>query len=198
VALATAAAQGRDDALVAPAVAYGASGEHAGFAGTLSIGTEGLTGLLVELVRSAGPEVTRTVFVNGHGGNRDALEAATALLRAEGRDVTAWSPSIPDGDAHAGRTETSLLLALCPEAVRLDRAVPGTTTPLAELLPRLRAEGVRAVAPDGVLGDPTGASAAEGRQLLDALVHRLRAVLDGEPAGRTASGTRSATGTGRR
>jgi creatinine amidohydrolase len=42
------------------------------------------------------------------------------------------------------------------------------------LLPRLRAEGVRAVSPNGVLGDPAGASAAEGRSLLDAAIADLR------------------------
>ena len=97
--------------LVAPALAYGASGEHAGFAGTMSIGAEGLRVVLVELVRSLGPEIERTVLVNGHGGNLDAVRAAVELLRAEGRRVDAWSPRVPEGDAHAGETETSLLLA---------------------------------------------------------------------------------------
>ena len=49
----------------------------------------------------------------------------------------------------------------------------GNTTPLAELLPALRADGVRSVSPTGVLGDPTGASAEEGAALLGALVERL-------------------------
>mgnify|MGYP002336296532 CR=1 FL=1 len=40
-------------ALLAPALAYGASGEHEGFPGTISIGTEALTALLVEFGRSA-------------------------------------------------------------------------------------------------------------------------------------------------
>jgi creatinine amidohydrolase len=37
-----------DGVLLAPALAYGASGEHEGFPGTISIGTAALTGLLVE------------------------------------------------------------------------------------------------------------------------------------------------------
>lgn len=49
------------------------------------------------------------------------------------------------------------------------------TAPIGELLPRLRAEGVRAVSPTGVLGDPTRASPGEGAELLDGLVHRLLA-----------------------
>ena len=54
-----------------------------------------------------------------------------------------------------------------------DRAVAGATTPIGALLPRLRAEGVRAVSPTGVLGDPAGASAEEGAALLADLVDRL-------------------------
>jgi creatinine amidohydrolase/Fe(II)-dependent formamide hydrolase-like protein len=49
------------------------------------------------------------------------------------------------------------------------------TTPIGDLLPRLRAEGVRAVSPTGVLGDPAGASAEEGAALLGGLVGRLLA-----------------------
>ena len=52
VALAHGIAAARTDAVVAPAVAFGSSGEHEGFAGTLSVGTEALRLLLVELVRS--------------------------------------------------------------------------------------------------------------------------------------------------
>ncbi len=57
----------------APAIAYGASGEHEGFAGTISIGTEALEALLVEYGRSACRWARRVVFVNGHGGNGPAL-----------------------------------------------------------------------------------------------------------------------------
>ena len=172
-AVAGAAAGSLGGALLAPAVAYGASGEHEGFPGTVSIGTEALTGLLVEYGRSAGRWAGRLLVVNGHGGNLDALRAAVPLLRSEGRDV-AWFPcGVPGGDAHAGRTETSLMLHVEPEGVRRDRAVAGVTTPIGELLPRLRAEGVLAVSPTGVLGDPAGASAEEGAVLLDGLVRRL-------------------------
>src|SRR3982750_1690980 len=55
--------------LVAPALAFGASGEHEGFAGTVSIGHEALNAVLVELGRSACRWAARLVFVNGHGGN---------------------------------------------------------------------------------------------------------------------------------
>ena len=175
------------DAVVAPAIPYGASGEHEGFPGTVSIGTEALTTLLVEYGRSACRWAGRLLVVNGHGGNLDALRRAVPLLRTEGRDV-AWFPcGVPGGDAHAGRTETSLLLHVEPPAVRTDRSVPGVTTPVAELLPRLRAEGVRGVSPTGVLGDPAGASAEEGAELLAGMAGRLAAAVrawDVDPTGR--------------
>jgi creatinine amidohydrolase len=172
-AVAQAAAGSLDDALLAPALAYGASGEHEGFPGTISIGTEALTGLLVEYGRSAGRWAGRVLVVNGHGGNLDALRAAVPLLRQEGREV-AWFPcGTAGGDAHAGRTETSLMLHVEPDGVRADRAVAGETAPLGALLPRLRAEGVRAVSPTGVLGDPAAATPAEGAALLAAMARRL-------------------------
>jgi mycofactocin system creatininase family protein len=163
---------------VAPAVAYGASGEHADFPGTLLVGHEVLTDLLVELVRSARRSFAGVVFVNAHGGNEEALAGVVRRCTAEGDDVLVWRAVTPaGGDAHAGRTETSLLLAIDPEAVRLDLAEPGCTEPIATLLPRLRAEGVRPVSSNGVLGDPTGASVEEGRALLDGLVRDLAAAV---------------------
>lgn len=162
--------------VVAPAVAIGASGEHAGFPGTLSIGTAVLTDVLIELARSAlpgtGPRAGAVVFVNGHGGNRDALVDAVACLRAEGRPVGAWAPSWPGGDAHAGFVETSVLLHLAPDVVRAQRP-RGATEPLDELLPRLRDGGVAAVADNGVLGDATDATAAQGRRIFETWVHDL-------------------------
>ena len=172
VALAGALAERRADALVAPAIAIGSSGEHEGFAGTLSIGGEALTVLLVELVRS-NRDFTHVVFVNGHGGNLDALQRAGSQLVAEGHSVLAFSPSVPGGDAHAGRTETSLLLHLDPSVVRVELAQAGATEPLAQLLPAMRAGGVRAVSSNGVLGDPHGASAEEGADLFATLVADL-------------------------
>jgi mycofactocin system creatininase family protein len=173
-AVARRAAADDDALLVAPPLAYGASGEHEGFPGTLSIGHEALRAVLVELGRSASRWASRLVFVNGHGGNLPTVPVAVAQLRSEGRDAAWWPCAPAAGDAHAGHTETSILLALDPRAVRQDAAEPGATAPLTDLLPALRAGGVAAVSPNGVLGDPTRANAAEGEQLLRELTATLR------------------------
>ncbi len=169
------------DAIVAaPALAFGSSGEHQAFAGTLSVGQEALQHLLVELGRSATCTWPRILFLSTHGGNRAPLARAVGVLRREKRDVRAWEPTW-DGDAHAGRTETSIMLALAPEAVDLEAAEPGRIEALGELLPRLVAGGVAAVSPNGVLGDPTGATAAEGERLLETAVASLRATIERWP-----------------
>jgi mycofactocin precursor peptide peptidase len=158
---------------VAPAVPYGASGEHESFPGTVSIGTEILAAVIVELGRSACRFARRLVLVNGHGGNVGALRAAVALLRSEGRDV-AWFPcGVPGADAHAGHHETGVMLALAPDTVRPDLAAPGNTAPLRELMPAISAGSVRDVSPSGVLGDPSDATAGEGAETVSVIVAAL-------------------------
>jgi len=88
--------------------------------------------------------------------------------------VRAWSPALCwRGDAHAGRVETSVMLALSPADVKLTAAAKGDTRPLAEILPELRARGVASVSRNGVLGDPSGANKAEGVDLLTAAADAL-------------------------
>jgi mycofactocin precursor peptide peptidase len=158
--------------VVAPAVAYGSSGEHQAFPGTVSIGGEATELLVVELGRSASCTWPRVLFVSTHGGNAETVSRAVARLRGEGRDARAWFPTW-SGDAHAGHTETSILAALAPERIDAGLAAVGATAPLADLLPRLRRDGVAAVSPNGILGDATTADAAHGAQLLAAEIARL-------------------------
>jgi mycofactocin system creatininase family protein len=155
---------------LAPAIGYGAGGEHEGFPGTVSIGTSARRLLLVEFGRSASQWVSRLVFVNGHGGNAEALAAAVALLRYEGRDAGWCSCTAENADAHAGHTETSVLLHISPTDVCVDERLPGNSAPLATLMPRMRQGGAAAVSELGVLGRPTTATAEEGERILTEMV----------------------------
>lgn len=171
--------------LVASAMVYGAGGEHADFPGTVSIGHEALCSVIVEMVRSLSLWAGRVVLVNGHGGNTASLATAVPRLRAEGHEVAWTGCGFPGGDAHAGRTETSVMLHLAPQDVRMDAAVVGDTRPISTLMPDLVARGVRAISPSGVLGDPTGATAEEGRSTMDLMVSlTVRRILAGVVDGR--------------
>ncbi len=165
---------GQHEALVAPAVVYGSSGEHQSFAGTSSVGAQALRLTVLELVRSLRTWADRVVLVNGHGGNLPPLDDAVRQLVEEGHDVVrvacATEQRHGEGDLHAGRTETSLMLHLRPTAVRLERAEVGDVRPLAEILPLMIGGGVSAVSVNGVLGDPRGASAEEGAAILERMV----------------------------
>lgn len=164
--------------VVAPALGYGSSGEHQDFPGTSSIGTDVLHQVVVELTRSMRTWAARVVLVNAHGGNLTALRGAVRQLTDEGHHVTWVACATEDVDLHAGRTETSLMLHLAPWNVRVDRAEPGNTGTLDELLPAMIAGGVKAVSPNGVLGDPTGASAEEGALVLASMVGDVVAAVD--------------------
>ena len=173
VAIAHGAALQIEHALVAPPVAYGSSGEHDGFAGTLSIGTAVTEALVVELVRSA-PWADRVVVVNGHGGNLEPVRSAIELLRREGHRVDDWWPTGEPGDLHAGRVETSVMLHLNPSAV--GDLPAGVVAPS---IAALVTDGVAAHSTSGVLGDPTGASADEGNRILGRWIDDLVAMIVG-------------------
>ncbi len=163
-----------DDAVLGPTITIGASGEHQGFAGTLSIGTEALTSVLVETVRSARSWARGVVFVNGHGGNLEALEAARRVSRGEGDRVLVIPCASSGADLHAGRAETSLLLYLSPTLVRENEAMAGTSGTMAELETALRAGGVASVSSTGVLGDPTRATREEGEARMTEMLERAQ------------------------
>jgi mycofactocin precursor peptide peptidase len=163
----------RDDCVLAPPLSITASGEHQGFPGTLSIGTEIMAGVVIELARSA-DWADGIVFVNGHGGNVTAMHRAADVFEHEGREVLVWWPHLPDGDPHAGLTETSLMLAIDPDRVRFDLAEAGPIPAMADLV-RL---GVRPLSPSGVLGDPTGATADGGVAIFRRLADHLAAAVD--------------------
>jgi mycofactocin precursor peptide peptidase len=168
--------------VAAPALPYGSSGEHQDFAGTLSLGFEAMEHLLIELGRSASETYPRLLFVSAHGGNFTSLQRAVDRLRHEGRDVLPWTPARAfGGDAHAGETETSLMLALAPETVHMDRAAVGNVEPLHVLLPALIASGMREVSDNGVLGDPTTATMQRGQALMETAVDALVAFVRAWP-----------------
>lgn len=116
-----------------PAIPFGLSLEHAWSTGTISLRLSILGDLLDaivgEFVRATGAR--RLIIVNGHGGNRGILEAAIHELQANHglRTCVVLHPSalstvkvesaLPE--VHAGMRETSVMLALAPSDVHLDR-----------------------------------------------------------------------------
>lgn len=189
--------------IVAPALPFGCSDEHSGFPGLLGLDTETLARVVRDLAsRLVDWGVRRLVLLSAHGGNGDALKRALTLLQQELPDLEVRTsdhletiaPSVlevarRDGISenalglHAGEGETSEMLYLCPDLVRLDDSVPGFTGDMGAVLDELHEGGLRTVTEVGVLGDPTPAKAGRGARYLDALTDDLAALardLDGD------------------
>ncbi len=183
------------DVFVLPTLAYGKSNEHDGFAGTISLSTNTLYGLCLDVGRSVARWGFRKLaFVNAHGGQPQLLEVAARDIRAA-TDLQVFPihayrlPAMAAATArdaewgvHAGETETALMLAIHPDTVRTDRLVAGGHAVRTSFEGRhiLSLEGAvptawltRDVSASGVIGDPAAATAAAGAALLAALADDL-------------------------
>lgn len=162
---------------VVPTIGVTASDEHNGFAGTLSIGTNALSDAVVSIARSAS-WARGICIVNGHGGNSDALKLIHSALDYENIRHSIWSlPYYEGADMHAGHTETSLMLHLAPDTVRMDLAEVGAVGDSEMLIERMRAGGIKEVSSNGVVGDPTNATAAHGATMLSFYADHLTKLL---------------------
>ena len=162
---------------VVPTIGVTASDEHNGFAGTLSIGTNALSDAVVSIARSAS-WARGICIVNGHGGNADALKLIHSALDYENIRHSIWSlPYYEGADMHAGHTETSLMLHLAPGTVRMDLAEVGAVGDSEILIERMRTGGIKEVSSNGVVGDPTNATAAHGATMLSFYADHLTKLL---------------------
>lgn len=173
------------DALLLPPVEYGATWNNAGYPGTVSLSASTVTAIIVDIATALWSFGIRAlVIVNGDWGNRAPIERAVAALGETGIEVLALdypgldeagaavieSPAVAPGLslAHAGELETSWMLEIAPEHVRMERATVE--------YPRFPADfGTRPMqlhpfSASGVFGDPRPATADKGRVLLDAVV----------------------------
>ncbi|MBX9828793.1 MAG: creatininase family protein [Xanthobacteraceae bacterium] len=180
-----------------PGVPVGLSREHAWAPGTLSLSISAMTAWLCDL----GREIARSLparnllIVNGHGGNRGILEALGHELRGDfGLNIAAlhlgamMSPVLDTAvpEIHAGRDETSAMLALAPELVRRER-MPEARGPSG-------GEAIRALVLDpatswpwssddqriaalGVMGDAREASVEHGNAIVARVVEATEVIL---------------------
>jgi creatinine amidohydrolase len=168
--------------LVLPAVAYGVTRYGSAFPGAVSISEETLRGLVTEIAEALGP----LVLVNSHF-EPEQVET----LRATGlplldltrrRNAERLTEEFRAGSCHAGRYETSLVLAERPELVHSDRmlALAGRPVDMPAAIRAGQTDFVAMGMEQAYCGSPAEASAEEGRQtfetLTDMLVELIREV----------------------
>lgn len=186
--------------LVLPALTIGHSLEHTGYPGTLSSSAENLLGLWVDVGRCAAKSgIRKLIFLNTHGGQVPLVDIAAVRLRVELGMLTVRASYFgfgsPDGlfDAdelangiHGGEVETSLMLHLRPELVRLEALADfdGLSARMARENRVLGVEmpiGIGWMSQDlneaGVCGSAAGADASRGAQLLSHVVEQFLRLL---------------------
>jgi creatinine amidohydrolase len=171
------------DGLLLPAIAYGDAWTAEGWAGTLSLSPDTLRATVTDIGRGLQRMGVRgLVTVNGHFGNREPIALAARALSEAGFPVLHLDyptlealahehmESEPAGPGfyHADEVETSMMLALAPETVRLERAVP--EYPAFPELFGSEPMKLSAFNRSGVFGDPRPATAAKGEALIAGIV----------------------------
>jgi creatinine amidohydrolase/Fe(II)-dependent formamide hydrolase-like protein len=185
------------DLWLLPSLPIGLSREHAWASGTLSLSVTGMTALLRDLGRDIARALpARTLLiVNGHGGNRGILEALGREMHAEfGLNICTLhvgpliSPVAQAGlpEVHAGKDETSAMLALAPELVRREALatlqVPTDGDAVRDLVLNPAASFAwgsddRRIAASGIIGDARTASVEHGRVIVERVVEAAGRIL---------------------
>jgi creatinine amidohydrolase/Fe(II)-dependent formamide hydrolase-like protein len=180
-----------------PTVSISLSREHDWAPGTLALTIQTFVALIREMAR----DMTRALparnlaIVNGHGGNRGVLDNLIHELRGDfGVNACVLHPfdlskvTIEGGspDAHGGKGETSVMLALRPQLVRHDLLVPASPPPQADAIAALifdrgasfpwRSDDPR-LATRGVIGDAHAATVEFGRAIIDSVIEEARGAL---------------------
>ncbi len=181
----------RLDAFLAPTVRFGCSEHHLAFAGTISLSDETFNRIVEDVVASLCRHgFRRIILLPTHGGNFKPLAEAAAKIKPVEQtqilaftDLTgfitvaiesssAFSVNAAQSGAHSGEWETSVMLAVRPEQVKMDRAVEGFVGELSEIMSKVF-DGIQNLDENGVLGDPRPASAEAGQKYLEKIIEYL-------------------------
>ncbi|MGX9963068.1 creatininase family protein [Roseomonas sp. F4] len=196
--------------LVLPTQCVGCSVEHLRFPGTVTTSPETLLALVTDIGASvARAGVKRLVIVNSHGGNVSVLDIACRRIRIQhgilainamwarmGKPEALKDPVEGKYGIHAGRDETSVMLALTPHLVHMDKAVNFVSRwqGVSNIAPNMAPDAGAPLAwqaqdlnPAGAVGDASLATTEIGEQLLDFAAEKM-ATLWGQVAAFDAEG----------
>ncbi len=165
--------------LLLPPITISCSQEHNGFFGNAFISSETLGRIIREILDSLNhSKIKYLAIVNAHGGNYVLRNIAQEINLSQKRVFLwptnqHWQTAIRFADVessihedmHAGEIETSILLYLSPELVRLDQIQDHQ----AAERPYLHLQGMQRYTETGVIGFPSLASAIKGERLLESL-----------------------------
>ncbi len=187
-------------ALVAPVIRPGLSEHHIGFPGTITLSIDTLVNLLYDYCESLVESGFKNICIlSSHGGNSDAIMTYTPRIAKLFMDkakvfaiptdrymnasldyLAKKGVSRTKSGVHAGYAESSMMLYVKPDVTRMDLAAKGLADEEFYRADRLKLSqlesftyGLKKLTPVGVLGDPLGASAEAGKELLELTVEKI-------------------------
>jgi creatinine amidohydrolase len=181
------------NALQAPTIIVGCSEHHMAFPGTITVKPETLKSLVRDYCVSLAKHGFKNIIIfPSHGGDFNPVKEVTEELNHSltGTKIISYTDlqalfkmlaefsskhgiSAPESGGHAGESETSMVLALREDLVKMDRAEEGFVGNYEEKVPLIWSQGIKAVAENGVIGDPRRADAGKGEEYLDLWADRM-------------------------
>jgi creatinine amidohydrolase len=187
------------DTILLPVITHGYSPHHMDFPGPITIRWNVFVEYLLDITDSLiAHGFRRIILANGHGSNRPLTNIAARmtivnhpeaiccdyfyLMTAKGREALSAvrESEFPGGISHACELETSAYLAIAPDLVQMDKAVKDISFPQSDYFyydwfdtPSTMLEYWSTLTKNGVMGDPTLATAEKGEAILDAAAEEL-------------------------
>ncbi len=190
------------EVVLLPSVYYAFNEHHLDFPGTIAVEGDTFVRYVTDIGKSLAHHGFRKILlVNGHGSNVPFLDIAARNITNHTAAICAMVPwwnlvpralfaelresAYPGGMAHGCELETSVLLHLRGDLVRMDRAAPDFPAQSSEFFfwdlekpsPVFFQEFFSRYSKTGTLGDPTKATAGKGRRFVEAVVERLVALI---------------------
>jgi len=174
-------------ALQAPTINVGCSEHHMAFPGTIDLKPETLKNLIRDYCVSLAKQGFKNIVIlPSHGGNFNVVREATDELNRslEGTKVVSYTDlkgllgfltefsskygiTAGESGAHAGESETSMVLAIRKDLVDMEQVREGFVGNYEEKIPVIFSQGIKSVTRNGVVGDPRKAEASKGEEYLE-------------------------------
>jgi creatinine amidohydrolase len=165
---------------IAPEIPYGQSYDLSIYPGTIHIPTEVMSSYVLHVGKSLLDNgIKKLIFLNGHGGNANALNLASEKLMQLGMDIIVinwWLDfskeilTITEGQGHAGEDETSAVLYYDEKLVQIDKAMKNTKKPLMRVYFKDRG---KVLYENALSGDATLATVEKGEKIFELLTEKM-------------------------
>jgi creatinine amidohydrolase len=180
-------------ALQAPSINVGCSDHHMVFPGAISLRPETLKSLIRDYCVSLAKQGFKNIVIlPSHGGNFNAVREATDELNQslEGTNIVSYTDlkglleflaefsskhgiSAGESGAHAGESETSMVLAIRKDMVDMKHAEEGFVGSFEDKMNLMWSQGIKAISKNGVVGDPRKAEAGKGEEYLELWAEKM-------------------------